>query len=773
LGFEVILALDADRATMEKAVEDFAAKTETADVALFYYAGHGLQNQGANFLVPVDASLQSAAGIRRLTRLDDILSDVRKARALRIVILDACRDNPMSEVLTGQAGAATGSSAVATRSIGLAKVKRTLDPGGGASVREAQRAGDIVVYAAEVGRTASDGQDRNSPFTAALLRNIETEGQEIVALMRRVASAVHQETGGEQRPELLLSVPFEFYFKPGTPEPQPSVAQLLPRAKPHEAAAIEAELEGMLTRQPMAERDHARRELMVLVSDMAARSGLAPAQIATELPKAYQRLVQMRGEIAHFRALVEAEPGVAPFVELAAAAVASGRRPDLAAADQALAQAQARYDESIKARRDALVEARGKRAALMEQRGHIAETERRTKQAAAFYLEAPRDTSEDDRILAGRRFALAGSALLVNGTVLLANDDLREAVRVLDQEALVRFGQAVPRSDDERRELAALQALVLAEMADAMTRLGGRTPGYDGAKMMVDARAVYARALKTIDVAAFPGIAMDILDRRAQRDLEFGRRIVKDRGRGHFSEAVKTMRTILSIQQGKPAFAAEVPRTVNNLANALKELSRRTDGADGDALIDEAVGLYERAAEDLARQRDIHRLPIAQGNLAHALTLRAGRRTGQAATDDIAQARALLAHIDAGLDQKQNPRLWAIVKQHEAELLRLVGEPEQRPEARFQGFKAAFETYQRILPVTSRETAPNDWAMLCAEMGHTIVAALPGLDEASRRSFAANAVKLFGAARPYLVAGGFGQDLERLDAAAAVAERER
>lgn len=767
LGFETLTALDADRTAMEKAAEEFAARTETADVALFYYAGHGLQHQGVNFLVPVDASLQSATGLRRMTRLDDILSDVRKARALRIVVLDACRDNPMSAALAA-GPAAPGSSA--TRSIGLAKLQRTLDAPGGPS-REAVRTGDIVVYAAEAGRTASDGADRNSPFTAALLRNIETEGQEVVTLMRRVATSVQQETGGEQRPELLLAVPFEFYFKPGAPQAPPTVHQLVPAARPHEAAAIEVQVEAIVAARPAAEREQARREVLVLLSDIAGRSGLKPDQIAAELPRAHARLVQMRGEIAQFRSLAEAEPGVAPFVELAAAAVASGRRPDLAAADQALAEAQARYDESIRTRREALERTRAKRAALTEQRGHIAETERRTKEAASFYLEAAKDTPDDDAEAAGRRFAMAASALLAHGTIFFANDDLREAIRLFEGEALVRLGRANAATDEQRRLLTALSALVLAELADAQTRLGGRTPGYDGAKMMVDARATYGRALRGIDIAAFPALAMDILDRRAQRDIEFGRRITKDRGRGHFAEAVGAMRTILSIQQDKSAYAGEVPRTVNNLANALKELSRRTEGAEGDRLIDEAVALYDWAVGDLERQGDEHRLPVARANLAHALTMRAARREGLAGQPDIDRAKALFAAIGAGLEQARNPRLWAIVKQHEAEMLRLVGERATAPDAKFAALKASFETWQRILPITSRETAPNDWAVLCAEMGHAIVAVLPMLDGANRKRFSDNAVGLFGNARPYFVAGGFGQDLERLDAALAVARQ--
>lgn len=768
LGFDTVVALDADRAQMEQAVEQFAAKTDTADVALFYYAGHGLQYQGANYLLPVDASLQSAASLRRLTRLNDIVSDVRRAKALRILMLDACRDNPLADVLEPQAGSR---SAGATRSTGLAKLSRSTDTGGGQPAA-AGAGGDIVVYAAEAGRTASDGTGRNSPFTSAMLQNIEAEGQEVVTLMRRVALSVQQQTGGDQRPELLLSVPFEFYFKAGAPQPPPTVVQLVPAAKPHEAAAIEQQIEAILDAAPPGDRQQMSREIMILLSDIASKSGLKPDQIATELPKAHARLNQMRREIAQFRNLMESEPGIAPFVEIAAAAVASGRRPDLEAADQALAQVQARYDDIIRQRADAVSRARANRASLSEQRGSIAETELRLKDAARFFLAAASDTPADEVEVAARRYAMAATALLAHGTATFDNDQLREAIRILETEAVARLDK-LPPTPDAASDLAALRALIMAQLADAQTTLGGRLPGLDGAKMMVDARATYGKALRLFEIAKYPGLAMDILDRRSQRDIAFGRRITKDRGRGHFSEAVNTMRLILSIQKGKPQFADQMGRTTNNLANALKELARRTDGADGDRQIDEAITLFEQSAAELKARNDTQNLPIARLNIAHALTIRASRRPGPLDEHDIKRAQQIFTEILAGLESGKNPRLWTIGKRYEGELLRLIGERTTEPSAAFMALKSSFEAYQKVLPVISRTSAPNDWAEVCADMGYSLVAVLPHVGREDSKRSAENAEKLFAVARPYFVAGGFGQDIEKLDAAAEVASRYR
>lgn len=765
LGFETKISLDADRAAMQAAIDEFSTKVEGADVALFYYAGHAMQHQGVNYLMPVDANLTNAAGLRRMTRLNDIVADVKRAKALRIMVLDACRDNPLTEKLDGPQVAAAG----ATRSAGLAKISRTMAKTATASAEPVSRGGDIIVYAAEAGRTAADGVGRNSPFSAAFVKYVETEGQEVVSLMRRITTSVQEETKGEQRPELSLAVPFEFYFKPGPPQPPPTVLQLVPNARPHEVAAIEAAINAIL--RPIAEKDReqARREVMVFVSDLQSRSGLKPDQIASELPKAYARLTQTRQQIAEFRVLMENEPEIAPFVEIAAAAVASGRRPDLQAADQALAQAQERFTANIKARDLANERSRANRAALAEQRGNIASTEYRTREAAEHYLSAARDTPETDLEKSARRYGMASEALFRYGVTFFANDSLRESVRLGQEEALRRFERIVPADDDEKRMVGALKAITLATIADAQTKLGSRIPGYEGAKIMVDSRKTYGDALAMLDFAAYRGIAMDIMDRRASRDLEFGRRMLPAQSANNFNAAINARRVILKYQLGDGDFKDELFRSRNNLAYALQEASRRTEGEEGDKQIEEAVTLLEEVIASADAMPDEANKNIARANLAQALGFRAARKpelTGQA---DIDRARELFAEIDKTLTAEKDPRLWAIVKQFEAEFLRMVGERTADRAKSFELFKASFEMFQGVLKVISKETAPNDWAMICAEMGFTFVAALPVVGPQGRLQFARNALAMFENSRPILASGGFRWDVARLDAAMKIA----
>jgi uncharacterized caspase-like protein len=196
LGFEVVLATDLDKRGMDDAFRRFARLARDADAALFFYAGHGLQYAGTNYLMPVDAKLQDEADLPyEMAKVDDIIADLSRAKNIRIVILDACRDNPMAERLRVSLPASR--SAAVSR--GLARIERTQ--------------GLITAFATQPGQVAADGfGKRNSPFTTAILKHIATAGIEAGTLFRRVAQDVNESTGGKQLPELSVSLLGEFYF---------------------------------------------------------------------------------------------------------------------------------------------------------------------------------------------------------------------------------------------------------------------------------------------------------------------------------------------------------------------------------------------------------------------------------------------------------------------------------------------------------------------------------------------------------------------------------
>jgi len=171
-GFETIVGVDLDRAGMDEATIRFARAVRDADVAMLYYSGHAMQFAGINYLMPIDTKLSDEADLRRMTRVDQIVADLQQARAVRILVLDSCRDNPLAEELK--------------RSIGLtraASMQRGL-----ARIDTPQ--GMVVAFATQAGSTAADGNGRNSPYTAAFVKHIETP-HEIGAVFRRISADVY------------------------------------------------------------------------------------------------------------------------------------------------------------------------------------------------------------------------------------------------------------------------------------------------------------------------------------------------------------------------------------------------------------------------------------------------------------------------------------------------------------------------------------------------------------------------------------------------------
>jgi TPR repeat protein len=195
LGFSVLDGYDLDKHGMDDAFRRFAHEASGADAALFYYGGHGMQFQGVNYLVPVDAKLEAEEDIAYETaKVADVLDDLQRASGVRILMLDACRDNPFARQL--QSRMAPARSAALGR--GLARIEQT--------------SGTIIAYATQPGAVAADGTGRNSPFAKAFLAEIDTPGLEVGRLFRHVARAVHDATGGRQLPEVSLSVLGDFYF---------------------------------------------------------------------------------------------------------------------------------------------------------------------------------------------------------------------------------------------------------------------------------------------------------------------------------------------------------------------------------------------------------------------------------------------------------------------------------------------------------------------------------------------------------------------------------
>jgi uncharacterized caspase-like protein len=206
-GFDSVdLRRDLKVGAMRRALREFIDKARDADVAVIYYAGHGIEVDGTNYLVPVDAVLEHDVDIYdEALSLDRVMVSVEPARQLRLVILDACRDNPFTRSMK---------RTLASRAVGrgLAKIETTSP-------------NTLIAFASKAGSTASDGDGKNSPFTAALAKHVTKPGLDLRRAFGYVRDDVLKSTGNRQEPYVYGSlggddVPLVPAAKPAATGPQ-------------------------------------------------------------------------------------------------------------------------------------------------------------------------------------------------------------------------------------------------------------------------------------------------------------------------------------------------------------------------------------------------------------------------------------------------------------------------------------------------------------------------------------------------------------------------
>jgi tetratricopeptide (TPR) repeat protein len=211
IGFDsVTLAVDATREKLIDALRAFADEAEKADWAVVYYAGHGMEMNGQNYLIPTDAKLASDRDVQfEAIPLDQVMASLEGARKLKLVVLDACRDNPFAPQMrrTAAPAAVAAPTSTAGGTVGSRSIGRGL---GEVKVQGAS----LVVFAAKHGETALDGEGGDSPFAVAMIQRIATPGVEINKIFRLVRDDVMEATAGRQEPYTYGSLPGkeDFFF---------------------------------------------------------------------------------------------------------------------------------------------------------------------------------------------------------------------------------------------------------------------------------------------------------------------------------------------------------------------------------------------------------------------------------------------------------------------------------------------------------------------------------------------------------------------------------
>ena len=194
LDFEVLEGLDLDKAGMDRTIRQFARTLDGAHVGLFFYAGHGLQVEGQNYLVPIDAKLEHPSGLDfEMVRVDIIHKTMERATRTNLIFLDACRDNPLSRNL---------SRALGTRSAAIGKGLAAVESG----------EGTLISFSTQPGNVAVDGTGRNSPFAAALVAQLSEPKDDLSSILIRVRNQVIQGTARRQVPWEHSALTAQFYF---------------------------------------------------------------------------------------------------------------------------------------------------------------------------------------------------------------------------------------------------------------------------------------------------------------------------------------------------------------------------------------------------------------------------------------------------------------------------------------------------------------------------------------------------------------------------------
>ena len=224
-GWSVTTALDLARSDFDNVVDQFVERVADADQAIFFYAGHGMQVDAKNYIVPISFE-PTVEGLNDLIALDGILERLSESDAQLVVVLDACRDNPLSGQLERILASNTkrgleiifndGSKRVGKR--GLLAGKPVIGRG---LAELSVSSGTLIAYATQPGNVALDGEGQHSPFTAAILSHAGAAEVEISAALRRIRLAVIKDTDGKQVPWDHSSLTKAFIINPRHAAPPP------------------------------------------------------------------------------------------------------------------------------------------------------------------------------------------------------------------------------------------------------------------------------------------------------------------------------------------------------------------------------------------------------------------------------------------------------------------------------------------------------------------------------------------------------------------------
>ncbi len=685
LGFDSVRRTDRDADDLAKDLERFVEDAEDADVAVLYYAGHGVEAGGENWLVPVDADISALdAAAVKLVPVSDVIRRLRETVPVTIVLLDACRDNPFPDgaLLKTAANAdpvplsAGGLTVTDTRGAGsLAKADEPAS--------SIDNLGIVIGFAAAPGQVALDGTEgENSPYAAALIRHIAAmAGEEFGTVMRMVAEEVYLKTDGRQRPWVNESLRRLLYFGEAPEEPTGDEGDIL---------AERRQLLLTISALPDFSRSQVERIAGQVGVPMDAVYGMLKVMGAdapddpVELEKLLHAKAREFAEIlAEREELFNPNPEIVRLTRLADRAELEGL---LAKADELRERATAIVDKLRPARdaqftalrqrdiEDSLVYIRSGQTKSLRSRHKAAAADFRkafaivekwddwlawvnksaeVRSLLAYGMYQGKGETHDQAVAEARR-AVAIADKLDDRSLWLTSQDrlglalVQRSVRsagTADLDAAVEVYRAaleinVPRDLDPQR--LSLQS----NLGTALTMLGHRDAGTTWYRQAVDA---FRSALRETDgqadqetwaqVQSSLGVALTALGNR-------------ERNRAHLVEAVVAYQQALTVRT-RDAFPIQWATTKSNIGVALQAVGALGDGTE--SLVG-AIDSLRGALEVLTPGSAPFHWATAQSNLGLALKTLGDR------TKDVARLDGAVAAYEAALRIRRKgnaPLDWA------------------------------------------------------------------------------------------------------------------
>jgi uncharacterized caspase-like protein len=681
LGFEVVTARGSDRDTLLAQIETFEASAATADVALVYYSGHGIEAGGENYLVPVDADLSTPARAgETLVPVSAMLDDLAKAVPVTILLLDACRSDAFPP---GTMIQPPGEDApVEAQQAGLGELRGPAviaKPG----VPE-DSLGMVIGFAASPGQPALDGApgEPNSPYAAALLKHLSAGGYSFGDVMTMVSEEVYLKTKARQLPWVNSSLRRILSF--GAPVVEGDADE----------TAIKTGRRSLLL--TMAATPQSNRNLVETVATqedvpLDALYGMLnalgvdtsdPSRLTAQLEDGAKRLKKMQEEDK-------------PSINLDDEAVRLTALAEKAEAEGAFIQMLDLRERAIEAGRKHVDTAAEKLqlASLLVEAGDAAWMLFDLDKAVAHYEEASGLAAGIDDALSTRFMKFEADALAAIGEYRADDDAFDKALSLYDQAMTYYDGQP----DDD------IWAETANDFGIALAKYGMRR---DDDEYLTDSTVAFGEVL---DIWTRESKPIDWA--RTQNNLGTSYAALGDRNTDYdkWNQAASAYRAALE-EWPRDKVPLEWANTNNNLGTMLRTVGNY-DKDEGK--VEEAVEVYRLALEEWTRERTPFDWAIVQNNLGNALTDLAKLR------DDEAGYEEGIAAYDLALEQfprDKVPLNWAAVQNNIGASYSSLGRL-RKGEAAAGTFQKSVDAYLLCLQERTKDRDPRMWALTQYNLG--------------------------------------------------------